>query len=171
METMNYNQMLENANAVKVLVNKTIECSKDYTDLRKDDVIEQMINYIYHTFKNAMELNMVTKEFLLDVDKYLRGNLWLTCGPFGGDGKGAQLQVHFSRFDGVIRYFMNENGYWVSQHQITDDMMRYLIERWEEYKEYLDQGIKDAIAATNKTNQYKLSQQLKLHDAIKNFKV
>lgn len=171
MEIMNYNQMLENANAIKILANKTIECSKDYTDLRKDDVIEQMINYIYHTLKSAMELNMVTQEFILEVDKYLRGNLWLSYGPFGGDGRGAQLQVHFSRFDGVVRYFMNENGYWVSQHRVTDDMIRYLIKHWEEYKKYLDQGIKDAIAVTNKANQYKLSQQLKLHDAIKNFQV
>lgn len=171
MEIMNYSEMLENANAVKILVNKTIECSKDYTDLRKDDVIEQMINYIYHTFKSAMELNMVTKEFILEVDKYLRGNLWLTYGPFGGVGRGAQLQVHFSRSDTIIRYFMNKDGYWVSQHQVTDDTLQYLIERWAEYKQYLDQGIKDAIAVTNKVNQYKLSQQLKLHDAIKNFKV
>jgi hypothetical protein len=171
MEIMNYNQMLENANAVKVLVNKTIECSKDYTDLRKDDIIEQMIGYIYHTLKSAMELNMITKEFILNVDSRLRDNLWLTCGPFGGDGYRAQLQVHFSRFGGAIRYFMNEDGYWVSQHNVTDDMIRYLIERWERYKQYLDQGIKDAIAATNNANQYRLSQQLKLHDAIKNFKV
>lgn len=171
MEIMNYNQMLENANTVKVLVDKTIECSKDYIDLRKDDIIEQMINYIYRTFKSAMELNMITKEFIFKVDRNLRGNLWLTCGPFGGAGKGAQLQVHFSRSDTDIEYFMNEDGYWVSQHQVTDDILQYLIERWPKYKRYLDQGIKDAIAATNKANQYKLYQQLKLHDAVKNFQV
>jgi hypothetical protein len=171
MEIMNYSQMLENANAVKVLVNKTIECSKDYTDLRKDDVIEQMINYIYHTFKSAMELNMVTKEFLLEVDKYLRGNLWLTCGPFGGVGQGAKLQVHFSRSDTIIRYFMNEDGYWKSQHQVNDDCLEYLIERWNEYKQYLDKGIKDAVAKINSDNQYNLKKQLKLHEAVKNFTV
>jgi hypothetical protein len=171
MEIMNYNQMLVNANAVKVLVNKTIECSKDYTDLRKDDIIEQMINYIYLTFKSAMELNMITREFIINVDSRLRDNLWLTCGPFGGDGQKAQLQVHFSRLNGEIRYFMNENGYWVSQRHVTDDMLRYLIERWERYKQYLDQGIREAIDATNQNNQYKLNQQLKLHDAIKNFQV
>lgn len=171
MEIVNYESLLENANAVKTLVDKTIECSKDYTDLRKDDIIEQMIDYIYHTLKNAMELNMITREFMINLDSRLRNNLWLTCGPFGGDGRGAKLQVHFSRFDGVIRYFMNENGYWVSQHQVTDDMIRYLIGHWEKYKQYLDQGIKDAIDAANRNNQYKLNQQLKLHEAIKNFQV
>ena len=171
MEIMNYNQMLKNANAVKVLVDKTIECSKDYTDLRKDDIIEQMINYIYHSLKDAMKLNMITSEFLLTVDSRLRDNLWLTCGPCGGDGKNAQLQVHICRFGSVIRYFMNENGYWVSQHQVSDEMLRYLIERWERYKQYLDQGIREAIDAANQNNQYKLTQQLKLHEAIKNFQV
>ena len=66
---------------------------------------------------------------------------------------------------------MNENGYWVSQHQVSDEMLRYLIERWERYKQYLDQGIREAIDAANQNNQYKLTQQLKLHEAIKNFQV
>ena len=88
-------------------------------------------------------------DFILEIDKYLRGNLWLTIGPFGGDGTGAKLQVHFSRFGSVIRYFMDEDGFWKSQHHVNDDCLEYLINHWDQYKINLDKGIRDAIAKTN----------------------
>jgi hypothetical protein len=66
---------------------------------------------------------------------------------------------------------MNEDGYWKSQHQVNDDCLEYLIERWNEYKQYLDKGIKDAVAKINSDNQYNLKKQLKLHEAVKNFTV
>ena len=83
MEIMNYKEMLVNASAVQALVNKTIECSKDYVESRESDIIESMIQYIYLTLKDAMSNGLVTSEFILEIDKYLRGNLWLTIGPFG----------------------------------------------------------------------------------------
>jgi hypothetical protein len=171
MEIMNYNEMLVNASAVKALVNKTIECSKDYVESRENDIIEGMIRYIYLTLKDAMENHLITKEFILEVDKYLRDNLWLTIGPFGGDGTGAELQVHFSRFDSVIRYFMDKDGFWRSQHRVNDDFLKYLIDHWDQYKINLDKGIRDAIAKINSMNQYNLKRQLELHEAVKNFQI
>jgi hypothetical protein len=171
MEIMNYSEMLVNASAVQALVNKTIECSKDYVESRENDIIESMIEYIYLTFKDAMKNHLVTSKFILEVDKYLRGNLWLTVGPFGGDGEGAIMQVHFNRFDSIIRYYMNEHGFWKSQHRVNDHCLEYLIERWNEYKQDLDRGIKDAVAKTNSDNRYNLERQLKLHEAVKNFRV
>ena len=171
MEIMNYKEMLVNASAVQALVNKTIECSKDYVESRESDIIENMIQYIYLTLKDAMSHHLITQNFILEVDKYLRGNLWLSIGPFGGDGEGAVIQVHFSRFGSVIRYFMNEHGFWKSQHHVNDDCLEYLIGHWNEYKQYLDRGIKDAVAKINSDNQYNLKRQLKLHEAVKNFKV
>ena len=171
MEIMNYKEMLNNASIIQSLANKVIECSKDYVESRESNIIESMIEYIYSTLKDVMSNGLVTSEFILEIDKYLRGNLWLTIGPFGGDGTGAKLQVHFSRFGSVIRYFMDEDGFWKSQHHVNDECLEYLINHWDQYKINLDKGIRDAIAKTNSTNQYNLQRQLKLHEAVKNFRV
>ena len=66
---------------------------------------------------------------------------------------------------------MDEDGFWKSQHHVNDNCLEYLINRWDQYKINLDKGIRDAIAKTNSTNQYNLQRQLKLHEAVKNFRV
>ena len=57
MIVMDYSEMINNANIIKDLANKTIECSKDYTDSRSDDIIEQMMVYLEEIVKDVFASN------------------------------------------------------------------------------------------------------------------
>ena len=173
MEVMNYNQMLENANAVKVLVNKTIECSKDYTDSKKDDIVEQMVEYIQRTLSGACALEKHERTVVIGyIMKYLHNGLRISSGPFGGDGKGACIQIFFNRLSGdLVRAYVCESGYWFSQKQISDKGLECLIECWSQIKEGIDAGIKEGVYMINLGKKGELERQLKLHDAVKNFKI
>lgn len=173
MEIMNYNQMLENANAVKVLVNKTIECSKDYTDSKKGDIVEQMVEYIQRTLSVVCALEKRERNVVIGyIMKYLHNGLRIISGPFGGDGEGAAIQIFFNRFSGdLIRAYVCEDGYWFSQKKISDKGLECLIECWSQTKEDIDTGIKEGVYMLNLGKKSELEKQLKLHEAVKNFKI
>ncbi len=172
MEIMNYAEMVKNAQIINILSQTTIQCSRDYVASKEQDIIHQMMQYIYCTLRDVMRSDLISnKDFILHIQSYLRGNLWISTGPFGGDGSDAQIQVHFSRFGSILRVFMNDEGYWFSQHIINEDCLKYLINNWESFKINLDKGLQDAIRQVNKENQCAVQRQLNLHEAVKNFKI
>ena len=131
-----------------------------------------MMGYIHHTLKDVMQSDLINnKDFISYVQAYLRGNLWISTGPLGGDGEGAKIQVRFSRFDGTLRVFMDEDNYWFSQRCVGEECLKYLVDKWADFKENLDQGLQFAIKRTNIDNQREVEHQLELHEAIKNFQV
>lgn len=119
MEIMNYEAMVANFNAVNKLVNKTIECSKDYTDSQKGDIIDQMISYIVNTLSDISTLDINDRRIVVSyIMKYLKGGFKISSGPFGGDGEGATIQIFFDRFDGdLIRVFSYESDHWFSKKE------------------------------------------------------
>lgn len=169
MEIMNYNEMLENANAVKVLVNKTIECSKDYTDCKKSDVVEQIIEWIAATLDDVLH-----DDICYDKDFQHRAGFHspLSFGRYGGDGTGAIVQFFFAHEGTHIRAYFSRTGHWLGSNvQITDNGLKTLIHQWPSMKQNILDGIKCGISHHNHTLEYRLSKQLELHDAIKNFKI
>lgn len=173
METMNYNQMLENANTVKILVNKTIECSKDYTDSKKDDIVDQMIEYIQRTLSGVCTLNQKDRDVIIGyIMKYMNNGMCISSGPFCGEGEAAAIQISFNRFDGdLIRAYACEYGYWFSERKISDKGLECLIGRWEDTKKCIDVGIKEGVYMLNCGKKTALEKQLKFHEAVKNFKI
>lgn len=170
MEIMNYAEMIENASLIKALANKTIECSKDYTDSRKDDIVDQMMEYLALTVQDVLVSG-------IDKEKAFRNQAdqgyGLRFGDFGGDGRGARLQFWYNTGGNgaYIRAYFNEEGYWYSAKQISDNGLRGLIRDWPEYKSSWNEAITNGINAVNKDLEYKLAEQLKLHEAVKNFKI
>lgn len=172
MEIMNYEEMVNNAKIINTLAQKTIQCSRDYVESKKDDILEQMMGYIYLTLKDVMSSDLVyDKEFSSYLSKYLCGKLYITTGRFGGDGEGAVLQAFYHRNEGTLRVYMNDEGFWFSQCSIDESAFGYLVTSWEEFKRDLDRGLKEAIEKNNKRNQYKVKRQLELHEAVKNFQI
>jgi hypothetical protein len=168
MEIMNYSKMLENAQAVKVLANKTIECSKDYTDIKKDDVLEQIAEYIFNTVNDILHDPICHDKTFSDRASQ---NPVLSFGKYVGDGKGANVQFFFSREGTHLRLYINAISYWWADKIISDNGLKALIRNWPEYKKLMTISIKDGINAHNHKLQNNLSRQLELHDAIKNFQV
>lgn len=167
MEIMDYNKMLENANAVKTLVDKTIECSKDYTDCKKDDVLDQIAEYIAATLSDILH-----DPICLDTtfsQNASHGNL--TFGKFGGDGTGAQVQFFFAHEGTLLRLYFNTVGYWWAQKMITNAGLKRLIENWPSIKKQMNDSLQYGIKRYNGKLSKQLSRQLELHDAIKNFQV
>ena len=167
MEIMNYNKMLENANAVKVLVNKTIECSKDYTDIKSNDVLEQIAEYIANTLSDILHDPICQ-------DTTFRSHAMCGCLSFanyGGAGSGAQAQFFFADEGTHLRLYFNAIGHWWSEKIVTDNGLEKLIKMWPEIKQHIDRGLKHGINCYNDSLSSKLSRQLELHDAIKNFQV
>lgn len=167
MEIMNYNQMLENANAVKVLVNKTIECSKDYTDIKSGDVLDQIAEYIAETISDILH-DPICHDTTFIGHASSRA---LSFGRYGGDGKGAQAQFFFSHEGTHLRLFFNATSYWWADKKVTDNGLKCLIKEWPLMKRRMDCAIKQGIDGYNEKLSTELSRQLELHNAIKNFKV
>lgn len=171
MEIMNYNQMLENANAVKVLVNKTIECSKDYTDIKSDDVLEQIAEYIANTISDILH-----DPICQDATFYNHAK----CGPFSfgrygslstSRASGANAQFFFSCEGTHLRLLFNSIGYWWEDKKVSDNGLKRLIKDWPVMKQQIDCAIKSGINYYNERLSTELSRQLELHEAIKNFTV
>lgn len=167
MEIMNYNQMLENANAVKVLVNKTIECSKDYTDVKTDDVLDQIAEYILNTIDDIMH-DPICEEPTFRSHASGGG---LSFSNYGGEGKGARAQFFFSCEGTHLRLFLSPIGYWWADKKVSDNGLKALIRNWPEMKSQMNHALKCGIDRHNERLSTQLSRQLELHDAIKNFKV
>ena len=166
MEIMNYNQMLENANAVKALVDKTIECSKDYTDIKSDDILDQIAEYIYRTINDVLHDPICKDEtFCCYAD---RGGL--SFGQYLGKQR-ANAQFFFARERTHIRLLMNQHEYWWEDKIVTDTGLKRLIKDWPVMKQQMDDAIKVGIRAYNERLSKKLSRQLELHEAVKNFKI
>ena len=167
MEIMNYNQMLENANAVKVLVNKTIECSKDYTDIKSDDVLEQIAEYIANTISDILH-DPICNESTFRAHATCNH---LSFAKYGGDGAGAQAQFFFSHEGTHLRLYFNAIGHWWADKKVSDNGLKSLIKQWPEIKHQIHYGLKRGIDCHNDLLSRQLSRQLELHDAIKNFQV
>lgn len=167
MEIMNYNQMLENANAVKVLVNKTIECSKDYTDIKSDDVLEQIAEYIAETISDILHDPICSNHTFR---RYAASN-HLSFANYGGSGESAQAQFFFSHEGTLLRVYFNAIGHWWADKKVTDNGLKYLIKEWPLMKRRMNDALKRGIDCYNETLSTQLTRQLELHDAIKNFKV
>jgi hypothetical protein len=168
MEIMNYAEMIENASLVKTLANKTIECSKDYTDSRKEDIVDQMMEYLALTVKDVLTSGIDKNPRFRDLAGRGEG---LSFGNFGGDGTAARLQFYFYYDSQCLRVFFNEFGHWYSSKNISDIGLKYLIKNWEEYKRSWDRAITNGINAVNKDLECKLVRQLELHEVVKNFKI
>lgn len=167
MTIMDYNQMLENAGAVKVLVNKTIECSKDYTNTKSNDVLEQIAEYIAEILSDILHDPIIS-------DSTFRGyaaSNHLSFANYGGAGEGAQAQFFFSHEGTHLRLYFNAIGYWWADKIVTDNGLKSLIRQWPEIKHQINEGLQRGIDRHNKHLASQLSRQLELHDAIKNFKV
>jgi hypothetical protein len=167
MEIMNYNQMLENANAVKALVDKTIECSKDYTDIKSDDVLEQIAEYIAATISDILH-----DPICLDPTfRSYAASDRLSFANYGGSGEGAQAQFFFAHEGAHLRLYFNTIGHWWADKKVTDNGLKSLIKQWPDIKQQIDRALKRGINQYNERLASQLSRQLELHDAIKNFKV
>lgn len=166
MEIMNYLEMLENANAVNALVGKTIECSKDYTDAKSDDVLEQIAEYIAKTIDDILH-DPICQDvtFCSYAD---RGGL--RFGRFSGK-QTATAQFFFSNGGTHLRLLFSQYGYWWEDKEITDNGLKRLIKDWPVIKQQIDDAIKVGIHAYNERLSQKLSRQLELHEAVKNFKI
>lgn len=170
MEIMNYAEMLNNANLIKALANKTIECSKDYTDSRKDDIIDQMMEYIAETVSDVFESG---------ID--LNGAFWqkanqmpnFTFGRFGGDGDGAKLQFWYNtgHTGTYIRTYFKDEEYWYANKEISDAGLKSLIDNWPHIKQSFNIAIRNGINAANRHLNDRVSEQLALHEAVKNFQI
>ena len=167
MEIMNYNQMLENANAVKVLVNKTIECSKDYTNIKSDDVLEQIAEYIAETISDILNDPICSDSTFRS---YAASN-HLSFASYGGLGEGAQAQFFFAHEGAHLRLYFNTIGHWWADKKVTDNGLKSLIKQWPDIKQQIDCALKRGINQYNARLASQLSRQLELHDAIKNFKI
>lgn len=168
MEIMNYSQMIENSKLVNALANKTIECSKDYVDSRKDDIIDQMMEYLALTVEDVFASGIdLDRSFC---EKACRG-YGLSFGRFGGDGEGARLQFWYNQYETYIRVYFNETGYWYSAKNISNIGLKNLINNWDEYKKSWNNAIKSGINYVNSSKAYELKKQLELHEAVKNFQI
>ena len=145
MEIMNYNQMLENANAVKILVNKTIECSKDYTDIKSNDVLEQIAEYIAKTISDILHDPICSDSTF---HTYACGG-GLNFARYGGDGKGAQAQFFFSHEGTHLRLYFNATGYWWADKKVTANGLKYLIKEWSFIKRRMNDALKRGIDCYN----------------------
>ena len=173
MEITSYKALIDNMDAVNTLVNKTIECSKDYTDSKKDDIIFQMVYYIQGVLKDIMKLDTNERGIIVSyIMKYIRGTLSIESGDWRTICGNTQIKVSFDRFDGDnLRVFMHEYDCVFDKLNISDQGLKYLIKYWDETKEGIDAGIKEGMYMINRGKQEALKKQLELHEAVKNFKI
>ena len=171
MEIMNYNQMLENANAVKVLVNTTIECSKDYTDIQSNDILDKIAAYIAETINDVLH-DTICDDILFcshaDCGGLRFGNY---IGKSNNTPKHAKAQFFFSYRGTHLRLLLSPIGYWWEDKFVTDNGLKKLIKDWPVMKQQMNHAIVCGIKAYNDNLSHKLTKQLELHEVIKNFKV
>ena len=174
MEITSYKELIDNMEQVNALVNKTIECSKDYTDAKKDDILYQMIYYIHKTLQHIITLNYDERKIVVSyIMKYIRGTFAIECGNWKIANIGeTQVKVWFDRFDGDnVSVYMHEYDCAFIKQRLSDKGLQYLIRYWDETKEGIDAGIKEGMYMINRGKQEALKKQLELHEAVKNFKI
>ena len=159
--------MLENANIVKALVDKTIECSKDYTDCKKDDILDQIAEYIAETVNDILH-DPICQDITFCA--YADGG-GLRFGKFIGKSGAASAQFFFSREGCHLRLFLTPIGYWWEDKLLTNGGLKCLIKHWPVLKKQMNDAIQAGIEAHNETLSRQLSHQLELHEAVKNFQV
>lgn len=168
MTIMNYTEMINNANIIKELANKTIECSKDYVDARKNDIIDQMMDYLMETISDVFASNLDRDE---SFRKRANAGYGLSFARFGGRGVGARLQFWYNQDGTYLRVFFNETGYWYDAKEISNDGLKNLIDIWDEYKLSWDSAITSGIRHMNSAKVHELEKQLAIHEMVKNFKI
>ena len=174
MEITSYKELIDNMEQVNALVNKTIECSKDYTNSKKGDIVFQMVYYIQGVLKDIMKLDTNERGIIVSyIMKYIRGTLSIESGNWRIANIGeTQIKVSFSRFDGDnLAVYMHEYDCAFAKQLLSDHGLKYLIRYWDEIKEGIDTGIKEGMYMINRGKQEALKKQLELHEAIKNFKI
>jgi hypothetical protein len=130
-------------------------------------VLEQIAEYISSTINDILH-DPICKESTFRNYASAGG---LSFSDFGGDGKGAQAQFFFSCEGTHLRLFINSIGYWWASKIISDNGMKSLIRLWPQIKQQINGGLEKGIKSHNESLSNKLSRQLELHDAIKNFQV
>ena len=168
MIVMNYSEMLHNASVVKRLANKTIECSQDYIDSQKDDIVDQMMDYLMETVRDVLASDIHLDSDFRKIARYGHG---LSFADFGGDGTGAAMQFFYNNCGTYVRVFFNENGYWYADKKITNYGLQNLIKDWPVYKQSWSGAIANGIQSVNQRLSQKLAAQLELHEAVKNFQI
>lgn len=174
MEITDYTELVTNMETVNKLVNKTIECSKDYTDSKKGDILYQMIYYIHKTLQHIITLGQDERRIVVSyIMKYIRGTFAIDSGDWRIANIGeTQIRVRFDRFNGDgLEVFMHEYDCVFTKQHVSDQGLKYLIRYWDETKEGIDAGIKEGMYMINRGRQEALKKQLELHEAVKNFKV
>ena len=169
MEIMNYLEMLENAETVKKLTEKTIECSKDYVESRKTDVIDQMLEYIMNTLSDILHSDLINSHVFRRQANLSKG---LSFSSFGTSRGPASVQFFYNNGDGTyLRAYFTQQGYWCEQNNLSQSSLSCLIKEWPEYKTSWKNNLKWAINAVNERASKDLAKQLEIHETIKNFTV
>ena len=170
MEIMDYSEMLKNSQVVTSLVSKTIACSKDYVEARQTEVIDQMMEWTFATLKPIFDSG-IDHEKRFRMSTHIRELQFADMHSDKQPNRRARAQF-FCHIDGdTLRVFFDENGYWYEQKKLNDGMLKFLLSNWAEYKEVVDAGIRRAIEYTNRCASSRLDEQLKLHKALKDFRV
>lgn len=170
MEIMDYSEMLANSRVVTSLAAKTIACSKDYVEARQADVIDQMMEWTYATIKPIFDSG-IDQNPKFRMATHIRELRFADMSSDTQRHRRARAQF-FCHIDGdTLRVFFDEDGYWYEQKKINDGMLQFLLSNWSEYKDVANAGIRRAIEHANRSASCQLEAQLKLHKALKDFRV
>ena len=172
---VDYTELVEASMKVNEITNKAIKESTRQIELKGNDILEQIAEYINETLRPIFDSGMYKADTFTSHVAMYHGRLQLKIHPH-------EVKTGFW-FD--ARLIINGNGYYESMcecihfnsnHQyhirkISNAKLRFIVENWSGLKDSMNRMIPYAIKEYDKANQRSLEKQKEMSEVINNFRL
>ena len=173
-EIVDYTQLVEASMKAKEITDKAIQESAKQIELKGNDIIEQIAEYINETLRPIFDSGVYKEYSFTSHAAIYNGKLQLKFGSH---------EVHNNWYD--ARLIINGRDYydstWECIHfkvnhmyyirRLPHEKLRYIIENWNGLKDSMHRMIPYAIKEYDKTNIKKLEKHKEMSEVIDNFRL
>lgn len=172
-EIEDYTDLVEASMKIKELATASIEASKKQIEIKGNDMMEQIAQYIHATIKPILESEIYKNGTFKNFAAIYYHNLKLYFGRYVGDGPKYSaclyLDSDYHCVSGKSVILFNKDEYKVCS--TTEENKVVIAELWSGLKESMNRMLKYAFNEYNKAMQKEVENQQKKVDVIDRFKL
>lgn len=165
---VDYTDLARASMEIKSITDKAIAESTKQIEIKGEDIVEQIAEYINETIHPILSSGLYTDRIFQDNARIYSRHFKLSFGEYLPYGK--SYQAHLFGDNGMLRVFFNRNGEYAIEAQ-DSKMLLWLVEEWATLKDSMKRMIAYGIQECDKANQNKLKKQEELSNVINNFRL
>lgn len=168
-----YTDLVEASMKIKELATASIEASKKQIEIKGNDMMEQIAQYIHATIKPILESEIYKNDKFNSAAAIYYHNLKLYFNRYVGDGRVYNACLYFDSdyhcVSGKTVILFNKNEYKVCS--TTEEDKVKIAQLWSGLKESMNKMLKYAFDEYSKSMQKEVENQQKKIDIINGFKL